>query len=202
MLNRIENGKGGRDRYAMLPPEILRAYWKRVRPGLWLFPGRDPGDHVTIRAIQDACRSARRRARIGKPVTVHTLRHSFATHLLESTRWSWRAAWRSPAGSMPNSAIAPMRRWRWQRLWAASSCEPGKRARASRDLIQRLARAKYRPGDTVVTLDVGDARGLAGAPIVAARGGANATNFVARRDFAATRFTQNLLLARFSQYCA
>jgi site-specific recombinase XerD len=87
MLIRIENGKGGRDRYAMLSPrllEILRAYWKRVRPGLWLFPGRDPGDHVTIRAIQDACRSARRRARIGKPVTVHTLRHSFATHLLES----------------------------------------------------------------------------------------------------------------------
>jgi site-specific recombinase XerD len=87
MLIRIENGKGGRDRYAMLSPrllEILRAYWKRVRPGLWLFPGRDPGDHVTTRAIQDACRSARHRARIGKPVTVHTLRHSFATHLLES----------------------------------------------------------------------------------------------------------------------
>jgi site-specific recombinase XerD len=87
MLIHIENGKGGRDRYAMLSPrllEILRIYWKRVRPGLWLFPGRDPGDHVTIRAIQDACRSARRRARIGKPVTVHTLRHSFATHLLES----------------------------------------------------------------------------------------------------------------------
>ena len=87
MLIHIENGKGGRDRYAMLSPrllEILRTYWKRVRPGLWLFPGRDPGDHVTIQAIQAACRSARRRARIGKLVTVHTLRHSFATHLLES----------------------------------------------------------------------------------------------------------------------
>jgi site-specific recombinase XerD len=86
MLILIENGKGGRDRYAMLSPrllEILRAYWKRVRPGRWLFPGRDPGDHITIRAIQAACRSARRQARIGKPVTVHTLRHSFATHLLE-----------------------------------------------------------------------------------------------------------------------
>ncbi len=49
------NGKGGRDRYAMLSPrllEILRAYWKRMRPGLWLFPGRDPGGHVTIRAVQ------------------------------------------------------------------------------------------------------------------------------------------------------
>jgi len=86
MLIHIENGKGGRDRYAMLSPrllEVLRAYWKRVRPGLWLFPGRDPGGHVTIQAIQDACRSARRRARIGKPITVHSLRHSFATHLLE-----------------------------------------------------------------------------------------------------------------------
>jgi len=87
MLIHIENGKGGRDRYAMLSPrllEILRAYWKRVQPGLWLFPGRDPSGPVTIRAIQAACRAARRRARIGKPVTVHTLRHSFATHLLES----------------------------------------------------------------------------------------------------------------------
>jgi integrase/recombinase XerD len=85
-LIHIENGKGGRDRYAMLSPHllrILRAYWKQVRPGRWLFPGRDPGDHVTVEAIQDACRSARRRARIGKPVTVHSLRHSFATHLLE-----------------------------------------------------------------------------------------------------------------------
>jgi site-specific recombinase XerD len=87
MLIHIENGKGGRDRYAMLSPrllEILRTYWMRARPGLWLFPGQDPSEHVSIRCVQAACRAARRRARLAKPITVHTLRHSFATHLLES----------------------------------------------------------------------------------------------------------------------
>ncbi len=87
MLIHIDNGKGGKDRYAMLSPrllEILRAYWRRTRSGVWLFPGREPGEHVSKPALQDACRSARRRAGIDKPVTPHTLRHCFATHLLES----------------------------------------------------------------------------------------------------------------------
>lgn len=87
MLIHVEGGKGGKDRYAMLSPhllDILRAYWRRARPGQWLFPGREAGDHVSIAALQDACRVARRKAKLGKPVTTHSLRHSFATHLLES----------------------------------------------------------------------------------------------------------------------
>ena len=86
MLLHIEGGKGGRDRYAMLSPRllnILRAYWKRARPHCWLFPGQEPGEHVSRGALQCACRAARRQARIGKHVTAHSLRHSFATHLLE-----------------------------------------------------------------------------------------------------------------------
>jgi integrase/recombinase XerD len=84
MLLHVENGKGGRDRYAMLSPrflEMLRAYWKRARPSLWLFPGQEPGSHVSVGALQSACRTARRRARIGKRVTAHSLRHyvSFRT---------------------------------------------------------------------------------------------------------------------------
>ncbi|MGY3361830.1 integrase/recombinase XerD [Bradyrhizobium sp. GM0.4] len=62
--------------------DILRAYWTRTRPGLWLFP-QDPSEHVSVRCVQAACRAARRRARIVKPITVHTLRHSFAIHPLE-----------------------------------------------------------------------------------------------------------------------
>jgi site-specific recombinase XerD len=87
MLLHIESGKGGKDRYAMLSPRllaVLRTYWKQARPTLWLFPGQEPGGHLSRSALQSACRTARQRARITKPVTVHCLRHSFATHLLEA----------------------------------------------------------------------------------------------------------------------
>ncbi len=87
MLIRIEQGKGGKDRYVMLSPqllEILRTYWRLARPGKWLFPGHDPSEPVSVATLQEACRQAARQAELSKPVTVHTLRHSFATHLLEA----------------------------------------------------------------------------------------------------------------------
>jgi integrase/recombinase XerD len=87
MLIRIVEGKGGKDRYVMLSPQllrILRTYWRLARPGRWLFPGQDPTQPVSVATLQDACREAARRAELSKPVTVHTLRHSFATHLLEA----------------------------------------------------------------------------------------------------------------------
>jgi site-specific recombinase XerD len=87
MLIRVEHGKGGKDRYVMLSPQllqILRAYWRLARPSHWLFPGREAGEPVSVATLQEACRVAAQRAELSKPVTMHTLRHSFATHLLEA----------------------------------------------------------------------------------------------------------------------
>lgn len=87
MLIRVEQGKGGKDRYVMLSPQllqILRTYWRLARPAKWLFPGQDPAKPVSVATLQEACRQAARQAKLSKPVTVHTLRHSFATHLLEA----------------------------------------------------------------------------------------------------------------------
>jgi site-specific recombinase XerD len=83
---RVEHGKGGKDRYVMLSPQllgILRTYWRLARPTRWLFPGRGEDRPIDPQVLHAACRSARAAAGLDKHVTVHTLRHSFATHLLE-----------------------------------------------------------------------------------------------------------------------
>jgi site-specific recombinase XerD len=86
MIIRIEQGKGGKDRNVMLSPhllELLRTWWKAARPRGWLFPGRDPAQPMTTRQLNRACHAAAQMAEINKRVSLHTLRHSFATHLLE-----------------------------------------------------------------------------------------------------------------------
>ena len=86
MIIRVEQGKGGKDRYVMLSPrllDLLRTWWKAARPQGWLFPGRDPAQPMTTRQLNRACHAAAQMAEINKRVSLHTLRHSFATHLLE-----------------------------------------------------------------------------------------------------------------------
>jgi integrase/recombinase XerD len=88
MVLRIRGSKRGRERYVMLSARLLgalRAYWKVARPsGPCLFPGRKAGTLLTHRAVAQALKKAARRAGLGKRVSPHTLRHSFATHLLEA----------------------------------------------------------------------------------------------------------------------
>ena len=92
MTLRVEQGKGQKDRYAMLSPvllELLRAWWRlahsqaKMLPHGWLFPGMNPINPLTARQLNRAVAAATERAGIDKRVSMHTLRHSFATHLLE-----------------------------------------------------------------------------------------------------------------------
>lgn len=92
MVIRVEQGKGQRDRYAILSPtllELLRAWYRYARtrrkmlPGGWLFPGQKPVNPLTTRQLNRAFHRARQAAGIDKPVSLHSLRHAFATHLLE-----------------------------------------------------------------------------------------------------------------------
>jgi integrase/recombinase XerD len=87
MVIHVRRGKGHKQRYVMLSPRLLallREYWRAARPQGWLFPGHGTGRPLTKGAVQRACRLARQAAGLTKQVTPHTLRHSFATHLLEA----------------------------------------------------------------------------------------------------------------------
>jgi integrase/recombinase XerD len=86
MIIRVEQGKGRKDRNVMLSPhllELLRTWWKAARPQGWLFPGQNRVNPLTTRQLNRACHAAAQMAEINKRVSLHTLRHSFATHLLE-----------------------------------------------------------------------------------------------------------------------
>ena len=86
MTIRVTAGKGAKDRETLLSTtalEVLREYFKAFKPKDWLFPGDTPGDHISERAAQEVFKDAKKKAGIIKPATFHTLRHSFATHLME-----------------------------------------------------------------------------------------------------------------------
>jgi integrase/recombinase XerD len=87
MVLHVRQGKGRKDRDVMLSPRllaVLRAYWAAERPGPYLFPGRRPDRPISLRAVQLVCQRALAASGLGKHVHMHTLRHSFATHLLEA----------------------------------------------------------------------------------------------------------------------
>jgi site-specific recombinase XerD len=87
MVIHVRQGKDHKDRDVMLSPRlltVLREYWKACRPGPFLFPGRKPDRPVALRTVQMVCQRALEASGLSKHVHMHTLRHSFATHLLEA----------------------------------------------------------------------------------------------------------------------
>jgi integrase/recombinase XerD len=87
MVLHVRQGKGHKDRDVMLSPRllaVLREYWKINRPKPYLFPGRHPDRPISVRTVQMVCGRALKASGLSKHVRMHTLRHSFATHLLES----------------------------------------------------------------------------------------------------------------------
>jgi site-specific recombinase XerD len=87
MTIRVQQGKGRKDRYIMLSPTLLvtlRDYWKAYRPTDWLFPGQDTQKQLDRRTVASISVNAGRRARLKRPISPHTIRHTFATHLLEA----------------------------------------------------------------------------------------------------------------------
>jgi site-specific recombinase XerD len=87
MMIRIEQSKGNRDRDVPLSPklvQLLRTYWRKVRPQEWLFPGQDPHQPLSREAVGQAVTQASRRAGLTKKPSPHCLRHAFAVHLLEA----------------------------------------------------------------------------------------------------------------------
>ncbi|WP_175796253.1 tyrosine-type recombinase/integrase [Burkholderia anthina] len=87
MVIRVHQGKCRKDHYVMLSPkllDVLRTYWQDAHPREWLFPGNIPGQPISRDAVGLACQLARKRSGIQKPITPHSLRHAFATHLLET----------------------------------------------------------------------------------------------------------------------
>ncbi len=87
MQIRVHQGKGAKDRYTLLAQRtlaLLRLYWRAERPSSWLFPGSPATQPLSGRSLQKVLQRSLVKAHISKPATVHTLRHSFATHLLEA----------------------------------------------------------------------------------------------------------------------
>lgn len=87
MMLRVDSGKGGKDRYTLLSSKLLdtlRLYWRATRPGLLLFPKTDGKRPIDVSQVQKIYYAAKRRAGVAKQGGIHSLRHAFATHLLES----------------------------------------------------------------------------------------------------------------------